>query len=165
MSITRRLSRRRFLSVSGIAAGGLTLPRLAFAQNKKAVHFTLPWVAEGNLQRRVSKLSVPEQRTDPGPDLRLGITSGSTNSARSPGAVQTERPEKGHGPALLSMEANGHFGVESCRPLQNCWLMHSVTHDSRAKANAHQVSQTAIVEPTAAVSGGCGKRKLKFFGR
>jgi NitT/TauT family transport system substrate-binding protein len=46
MSITRRLSRRRFLSVSGIAAGGLTLPRLAFAQNKKAVHFTLPWVAE-----------------------------------------------------------------------------------------------------------------------
>src|SRR5712672_3097908 len=48
MSITRRLSRRRFLSVSGIAAGGLTLPRLVFAQNKKAVHFTLPWVAEGS---------------------------------------------------------------------------------------------------------------------
>src|ERR1700731_2210826 len=48
MSITRRLSRRRFLRVSGIAAGGLTLPRLVFAQNKKAVHFTLPWVAEGS---------------------------------------------------------------------------------------------------------------------
>jgi hypothetical protein len=48
MNITRRLSRRRFLSVSGIAAGGLTLPRLVFAQNKKAVHFTLPWVAEGS---------------------------------------------------------------------------------------------------------------------
>src|SRR6202043_754446 len=48
MRIARRLSRRRFLRVSGIAAGGLTLPRLVFAQNKKAVHFTLPWVAEGS---------------------------------------------------------------------------------------------------------------------
>src|SRR5258707_5985516 len=48
MSIARRLSRRGFLRVSGIAAGGLTLPRLVFAQNKKAVHFTLPWVAEGS---------------------------------------------------------------------------------------------------------------------
>src|ERR1700731_3359410 len=48
MNITRRLSRRRFLRVSGLAAGGLTLPCLVFAQNKKAVHFTLPWVAEGS---------------------------------------------------------------------------------------------------------------------
>ena len=48
MSIMRPLSRRRFLKISGIAAGGLTLPRLVFAQNKKAVHFTLPWVAEGS---------------------------------------------------------------------------------------------------------------------
>jgi hypothetical protein len=48
MSIIRPLSRRRFLKISGIAAGGLTLPRFVFAQNKKAVHFTLPWVAEGS---------------------------------------------------------------------------------------------------------------------
>src|SRR5882672_1844890 len=52
MAIDRRLTRRRLLGVAGIAvsgaASGLTLPRLVYAQNKKAVHFTLPWVAEGS---------------------------------------------------------------------------------------------------------------------
>jgi len=51
MSIVGRLSRRRFLRGTGAAAlgaaGGITCPRLVFAQNKKAIKFTLAWVAEG----------------------------------------------------------------------------------------------------------------------
>jgi ABC-type nitrate/sulfonate/bicarbonate transport system substrate-binding protein len=51
MSIVGRLSRRRFLRGTGAAAlgaaGGIACPRLVFAQNKKAIKFTLAWVAEG----------------------------------------------------------------------------------------------------------------------
>jgi ABC-type nitrate/sulfonate/bicarbonate transport system substrate-binding protein len=48
MSIQRRLSRRRLLTAAGAGiAGGLTAPRLVFAQNKHPIKFTLPWVAEG----------------------------------------------------------------------------------------------------------------------
>ncbi len=51
MSIEGRLSRRRFLGGTGAAAlgaaGGIACPRLVFAQNKKALKFTLAWVAEG----------------------------------------------------------------------------------------------------------------------
>jgi NitT/TauT family transport system substrate-binding protein len=51
MSIAGRLSRRRFLRGTGAAAlgaaGGIACPRLVFAQNKKAIKFTLAWVAEG----------------------------------------------------------------------------------------------------------------------
>ena len=48
MSIAQPFSRRRLLRSAGIGTGGLALPRLVFAQNKKAIHLTLPWVAEGS---------------------------------------------------------------------------------------------------------------------
>src|SRR6201982_2169134 len=52
MSIEGRLSRRRFLGSTGAAAvgaaAGIACPRLVFAQNKKSLQFTLPWVAEGS---------------------------------------------------------------------------------------------------------------------
>jgi NitT/TauT family transport system substrate-binding protein len=52
MTDTLRLSRRRVLAAAGVAASalgsGLTAPRLVFAQEKKAIKFTLPWVAEGS---------------------------------------------------------------------------------------------------------------------
>ena len=46
MSIVGRLSRRRFLRGTGAAA--IACPRLVFAQNKRAIKFNLPWVAEGS---------------------------------------------------------------------------------------------------------------------
>jgi NitT/TauT family transport system substrate-binding protein len=51
MSIERRFSRRRFAAGVGAAAWGassLACPQLVFAQTKKAIKFTLPWVAEGS---------------------------------------------------------------------------------------------------------------------
>ena len=52
MIIQRRLTRRRILATAafagGSAAGGLAVPRLVFAQSKRAIKFTLPWVAEGS---------------------------------------------------------------------------------------------------------------------
>jgi len=52
MSIQRRLTRRRILATAafagGSAAGGLAVPCLVFAQSKRAIKFTLPWVAEGS---------------------------------------------------------------------------------------------------------------------
>lgn len=52
MGIERRYSRRRLLRAAGVAATGIatgvTAPRLVFAQNKKPVKFTLPWVADGS---------------------------------------------------------------------------------------------------------------------
>jgi ABC-type nitrate/sulfonate/bicarbonate transport system substrate-binding protein len=48
MNMTRRLSRRRLLTVAGAGvAGGIAAPRLVFAQTKRPIKFTLPWVAEG----------------------------------------------------------------------------------------------------------------------
>ncbi|HWX07648.1 MAG TPA: ABC transporter substrate-binding protein, partial [Bradyrhizobium sp.] len=87
MSIARRLSRRRFLRVSGIAAGGLTLPRLVFAQNKKAVHFTLPWVAEGsNLFTFVAKgMGFWEKH---GLDVDIARGSGSVAAAQAIGEAR-----------------------------------------------------------------------------
>jgi ABC-type nitrate/sulfonate/bicarbonate transport system substrate-binding protein len=60
MSIQRRLTRRRLLGAAAIAAsaatGGIARPRLVFAQTKKEIKFTLPWVAEGsNLYTFVAK--------------------------------------------------------------------------------------------------------------
>jgi NitT/TauT family transport system substrate-binding protein len=57
MSSERRLSRRRVLAAAGMAAAsGIACPRLVFAQTRKAVKFTLPWVAEGsNLYTFVAK--------------------------------------------------------------------------------------------------------------
>src|SRR5271154_4189837 len=84
MSIARRLSRRRFLRVSGIAAGGLTLPRLVFAQTKRPVHFTLPWVAEGsNLFTFVAKgMGLWEKH---GLDVDIARGSGSGAAAQAIG--------------------------------------------------------------------------------
>jgi ABC-type nitrate/sulfonate/bicarbonate transport system substrate-binding protein len=52
MKVRRQYSRRRLLGAAGGAlsgvAGALTAPRLVFAQNKKAIKFTLPWVPEGS---------------------------------------------------------------------------------------------------------------------
>ena len=52
MIIERRLTRRRLLGAAGVAlsgiGSGLACPRLVFAQTKKPIHFTLPWVAEGS---------------------------------------------------------------------------------------------------------------------
>jgi len=48
MSIERRVSRRRVLAAAGVAVGGIAYPRLVFAQTKRAIKFTLPWVAEGS---------------------------------------------------------------------------------------------------------------------
>jgi NitT/TauT family transport system substrate-binding protein len=52
MNVRRQYSRRRLLAAAGAAvsgfAGGLAIPRLVFAQNKKSVTFTLPWVPEGS---------------------------------------------------------------------------------------------------------------------
>lgn len=48
----RQYSRRRLLGSTGGAlaglTGGLTKPRLVFAQNKTPIKFTLPWVPEGS---------------------------------------------------------------------------------------------------------------------
>ncbi len=46
----RRVTRRRFLKTAGAAAAGfaVTRPMLVYAQTKKDVKFTLPWVAEGS---------------------------------------------------------------------------------------------------------------------
>ena len=60
MSAQRRISRRRFLKTASAASAGLavgvTRPMLVYAQTKKDVKFTLPWVAEGsNLPAFVAK--------------------------------------------------------------------------------------------------------------
>src|SRR5271156_293036 len=84
MSIADRLSRRRFLRAAGIAAGSLTLPRLVFAQSRKAVHFTLPWVAEGsNLFTFVAKgMGFWEKH---GLDVDIARGSGSVAAAQAIG--------------------------------------------------------------------------------
>ncbi len=52
MSVERRFTRRRLLATAGIAVSamgsGLARPRFVFAQEKRTIKFTLPWVAEGS---------------------------------------------------------------------------------------------------------------------
>jgi NitT/TauT family transport system substrate-binding protein len=52
MSMRRRYSRRRLLGAAGAAISGimsrLVAPTVVFAQNKKSIKFTLPWVPEGS---------------------------------------------------------------------------------------------------------------------
>jgi len=50
MSRDHPLSRRRVIAAAAAlgVAGGIARPRLVFAQNKRAVRFTLPWVADGS---------------------------------------------------------------------------------------------------------------------
>ncbi len=57
MQNPRRLTRRRLLAAAPFAASlGVALPRMVFAQNRRAIKFTLPWVAEGsNLFTYVAK--------------------------------------------------------------------------------------------------------------
>jgi ABC-type nitrate/sulfonate/bicarbonate transport system substrate-binding protein len=56
MSRAPSLSRRRIVAGLAAGAGAIACPRLVFAQGKKAVKFTLPWVAEGsNLYTFVAK--------------------------------------------------------------------------------------------------------------
>src|SRR5271156_2324459 len=87
MRIADRLSRRRFLRAAGIAAGGLTLPRLVFAQNRKAVQLTLPWVAEGsNLFTFVAKgMGCWEKH---GLDVHIARGSGPVAAAQAVGTAQ-----------------------------------------------------------------------------
>jgi NitT/TauT family transport system substrate-binding protein len=87
MNIERRLSRRRILSVAGVAASGIAAPRLVFAQNKKAVQFTLPWVAEGsNLFTFVAKgMGFWEKH---GLDVEIARGSGSVAAAQAIGEAR-----------------------------------------------------------------------------
>src|ERR1700751_3161225 len=87
MSITRRLSRRRFLRVSGLAPGGFTWPGRVLAQNKKAVNFTMPWVAEGsNLFTFVAKgMGFWEKH---GLDVEIARGSGSVAAAQAIGEAR-----------------------------------------------------------------------------
>ncbi|MBV9827154.1 MAG: ABC transporter substrate-binding protein [Alphaproteobacteria bacterium] len=49
MSNGIRVARRRIVAAAPLlATGALALPRMVFAQNKQAIKFTLPWVAEGS---------------------------------------------------------------------------------------------------------------------
>ena len=87
MSIERRLSRRRFLGSGAAllsAAGSIACPRLVFAQNKKSIQFTLPWVAEGsNLFTFVAKgMGFWEKH---GLDVDIARGSGSVAAAQAIG--------------------------------------------------------------------------------
>ncbi|HEX3952733.1 MAG TPA: ABC transporter substrate-binding protein [Stellaceae bacterium] len=89
MSIRGRVSRRSFLHQAGIAASGaaagIAFPRLVFAQNKKAVKFTLAWVAEGsNLFAFVAKgMGFWEKH---GLDVDIARGSGTIAAAQAIGA-------------------------------------------------------------------------------
>ena len=89
MSIERRLSRRRALAAAGVALGGIAFPRLVFAQNKRAVAFTLPWVAEGsNLFTYVAKgMGFWEKH---GLDVDIARGSGSVAAAQALGEGRFE---------------------------------------------------------------------------
>ena len=83
MDLQRRLPRRRILALAGAGiARGLTAPRLVFAQNKRAVKFTLPWVAEGaTLYTFVAKgMGVWDKH---GLDVDIARGSGSVASAQA----------------------------------------------------------------------------------
>ena len=88
MSAKGRLSRLRFLAGTSAAvlgaADGITCPRLVFAQNKKSIHFMLPWVAEGsNLFTFVAKgMGFWEKH---GLDVDIARGSGSVAAAQAIG--------------------------------------------------------------------------------
>jgi NitT/TauT family transport system substrate-binding protein len=84
MSIERRLTRRRLLGAAAAALSGITCPRLVFAQTKRPVHFTLPWVAEGsNLFTFVAKgMGFWEKH---GLDVDIARGSGSVAAAQAIG--------------------------------------------------------------------------------
>jgi ABC-type nitrate/sulfonate/bicarbonate transport system substrate-binding protein len=79
------IQRRRFLALAGAGiAGGLTRPRLVYAQSKRAIKFTLPWVAEGStLYTFVAKgMGFWEKH---GLDVDIARGSGSVASAQAIG--------------------------------------------------------------------------------
>jgi NitT/TauT family transport system substrate-binding protein len=84
MSIERRVTRRRLLAAAGVAVSGIARPRLVFAQTKKPIHFTLPWVAEGsNLFTFVAKgMGFWEKH---GLDVDIARGSGSVAAAQAIG--------------------------------------------------------------------------------
>jgi ABC-type nitrate/sulfonate/bicarbonate transport system substrate-binding protein len=83
----RPLPRRRFLKAAAVAAGGVVLPQLVFAQNRIAVQFTLPWVAEGsNLFTFVTKgMGFWEKH---GLDVEIARGSGSVAAAQAIGEAR-----------------------------------------------------------------------------
>jgi NitT/TauT family transport system substrate-binding protein len=106
MSIHRRLTRRRILAAAAFAGAGFAVPRLAFAQSKRAIKFTLPWVAEGSsLYTFVAKgMGFWEKH---GLDVEIARGSGSVAAAQAIG------------------EARFDFGMasprsRSCRPSRGC---------------------------------------------
>jgi len=124
MSIERRLSRRRILCAAGVAASGIAAPRLVFAQNRKAVQFTLPWVAEGsNLFTFVAKgMGFWEKH---GLDVEIARGSGSVAAAQ---AIGEARFDFGM-PRLL---------LRSCRPSRGCRPSRSLlAHMTRRWASAY----------------------------
>jgi NitT/TauT family transport system substrate-binding protein len=84
MNIQRHMTRRRLLATAGAGLAGLTAPRLAFAQTKQAIKFTLPWVAEGStLYTYVAKgMGFWDKH---GLDVDIARGSGSTASAQAIG--------------------------------------------------------------------------------
>jgi NitT/TauT family transport system substrate-binding protein len=81
------ISRRRILALgaSAVAAAGLGLPRLVYAQNVKEVKFTLPWVADGsNLYAFVAKEMGFWKKH--GLDVSIARGSGSIAAAEAIGA-------------------------------------------------------------------------------
>src|SRR5581483_2896145 len=93
MTIQRRVSRRRFLETAGAGAAGLALgvtkPMLVYAQTKKTVKFTLPWVAEGsNLIAFVAKGTGLWDKH--GIEVEIARGFGSVAAAQAIGAGQFE---------------------------------------------------------------------------
>ena len=84
MSLQRNLPRRRILAAAAVAASGLAMPRLVYAQNKKPIKFTLAWVAEGStLYPFVAKgIGAWEKR---GLDVDIARGSGSISAAQAIG--------------------------------------------------------------------------------
>jgi len=88
MRIGRPITRRRLIGTAGAAvAGGLSFPRLVFAQNVKPVKFTLPWVSEGsNLFSYTAKgMGFWEKH---GLDVSIARGSGSVAAAQAVGTGQ-----------------------------------------------------------------------------
>jgi len=91
MGTQRRYSRRRFLKTASAAGAGLALgvtrPMLVYAQTKKDVKFTLPWVAEGsNLVAFVAKGQGLWEKHGLNVDIARGF--GSVAAAQAIGAGQ-----------------------------------------------------------------------------
>lgn len=103
MQNSRRLTRRRVLTGAPLAAAvAIALPRMVFAQNKRAIKFTLPWVAEGsNLFTYVAKgMGFWDKH---GLDVDIARGSGSISAAQ---AIAEKRFDFGLGtPSIAILQA------------------------------------------------------------